>query len=298
MPKTLPPGLTPFLALALLGCTGGPTPTEPVPPAAATARLTDGRTTAVLATYTLTLDPQALTATARLDPARGTQANDDLYLLSIGRFLRPNTFAVDRIRLTAATVDLDYTVTHPFPAPPDPAGAPTALNRADLGFAGLVLFTVDVPSAAGNTYFDEGAGGRVIANTALITNADGYYQPAGLLNLPRTANTFPFERVVDESGPGNRVGISNGGDPTGNYGADGWLLGEMGTEPPFNKWTGYGSCTTAKQQPTRSASAGRHWGQGRRRSRWPSLPATTTPGPGSRFWRSAPTACLRPPPIR
>src|SRR5207247_2009863 len=97
-------------------------------------------------------------------------------------------------------------------------------------------------TATGNTYFDQGATGKVIANTSLIVNADAYYTPAGLLTFAGIANTFPYKLLVDETpgGTGSRAGISNGGNVTGNFGADGWTLSELGSTTPYNKWTGFG----------------------------------------------------------
>ncbi|HYE79322.1 MAG TPA: hypothetical protein VEI97_15160, partial [bacterium] len=173
---------------------------------------------------------------------RGAQANDDLYLLPITRFLRNNSLSVTAVRRNGATIDLTYEVTHPFAGPSDPAGTPTATNRADLGIAGMVLFLVDVPTAGGNTYFDEGAQGQVVANTTLVTNPDAYFRPRAMVPTPGLANTFPYKLLVDETASlhGSRVGISNGGQATGNFGADGWTRDELGGTAPFNKWTGFG----------------------------------------------------------
>jgi len=54
-----------------------------------------------------------------------------------------------------------------------------------------------------------------------------------------TANCFPGLNVVDETGTGNRVGILNGGSPTGNFGTNGWTRTDLG-DAPFIGWTGYG----------------------------------------------------------
>src|SRR5262249_1117007 len=105
----------------------------------------------------------------------------------------------------------------------------------------MVLFLTDVASATGSTFFANGTD-NVVANTGLVTNADAYYKPGGLLTLTGvTANTFPYRQLVDESGAdGGRVGISNGGSLDGNFGANGWTLSELGSAAPYNKWTGYG----------------------------------------------------------
>lgn len=190
-----------------------------------------------LAIYTLQIDPASLTAVAALRETRTAQANDDLYLLPIDSFLRADSFRVTGLTADAENLHLAYQIAHPFPAALDPAGTPNgSTNRADLGIAGMALFLTDVPSASGHTFFTD-----VVANTELVSNADAYYRPAGLLSLSSSANTFPYRLLIDESGPdGNRVGIPNGGDPTGNFGADGWSRAEMGATAPFDKWTGYG----------------------------------------------------------
>ncbi|HYE77682.1 MAG TPA: hypothetical protein VEI97_06830, partial [bacterium] len=196
-----------------------------------------------LAVYTIEIDPGTLSATARLKETRQGAANDDLYLLSIGTFLKPDSFTITRVSSDGTTLDVGYEVKHPFPAPSDPTGTPNgSTNRADLGIAGMVLFTVDVPGATGNTYFDEGSS-QVIANTQLVTNPDAYYRPAGLLTTGSVANTFPYKLLVDETADPRTSGasgapLSNGGDVTGNFGTDGWTRAEFGSTN--DGWTGYG----------------------------------------------------------
>ncbi|MCG3153249.1 MAG: hypothetical protein GEEBNDBF_02560 [bacterium] len=249
------PSLAATLALVALGCggSGAQSPLAPVNPAlpAASPVVPDtinsvqaglggvaaygGITESTLAIYTLDIDPVSLSATASLKATRAAAANDDLYNLSIDSFLRADSLKIKSISATAETVDLTYTIEHPFPQASDPAGTPNgSTNRADLGIAGRVLFLADVPSASGNTFFDDGTD-AVVANTDLVANADAYYTPAGLLELTGTANTFPYKLLVDESGDGSRVGVSNGGDPTGNFGTDGWTRDELSSG-----WTGFG----------------------------------------------------------
>lgn len=233
----------PFLTGLLLGLTActqsGPTALTPEL-AGGSASLGAVTTVGLLAEsamaiYTLELDPAALQATVSLQETRAGQANDDLYALPISSFLGAEDFRVDRVRRTATTIDLDWTLRHPFPAPANPTGTPNGrTNRADLGVAGRVLFLSDVATSTGNTYFS-----NRIANTALVRNADAYWSPAGLLGLTTNANLFPYQTLVDEStATGSRVGISNGGSPTGNFGADGWTRAEFG--PTNDGWTGYG----------------------------------------------------------
>jgi len=91
-----------------------------------------------------------------------------------------------------------------------------------------------VPTSAGNTYFS-----NRIANTSLIDNADAYWSPEELLTLTTAANLFPYQTMIDESGPdGSRDVQSNGGNPTGNFGTDGWTRSEFGAGNA--DWTGFG----------------------------------------------------------
>lgn len=205
----------------------------------------DQQSLAALGLWELTLDPESLHWESRLLEARsgqGSNNNDLLYLLDIAKFVKADDFRIRGIVKTADEIQVRYEVSHPFSGPADPLQPPSASNRTDLGITGMVLFLVDAPVGAGTLFFDEGAGNRVIANTTLVANPDAYYRPAGLLAGASTAaNTFPYKVLVDETGPdGARVGISNGGLVTGNFGTDGWTRGELGTQPPYNRWTGYG----------------------------------------------------------
>ncbi|MEO7994221.1 MAG: hypothetical protein ABI743_07455, partial [bacterium] len=194
-----------------------------------------------LGVYDLALDPVLVTATASLAETRQATQNDDLYLLPIDRFLRSDSFRVISFTETATTLDLTWRFTHPFKAPVSPVGTPNGSNRADLGVAGLMVLATDVLSATGHTYFDESGtgGGRVIAETDLAVNPDLYYQPGGLVTTTTLTNTYPAQVLVDESGSGgSRVSMPNGGDPTGNFGADGWTRDEFG--PNNDGWTGFG----------------------------------------------------------
>jgi len=236
------------LALVAIGCGGqSDGPTAPVSsglPGTGTqlgaALVNDGGLIeAPLALYRVAVDPGSLTATTELLESRRVQQTDDVYLLSIDQFLGKDDFAVRGVTRNGDTLELTYEVSHPFPAPQDPTGAPNgATNRADLGIAGRVVFIADVPSASGNSYFDE-AGDPVIANTALVANPDAFYRPAGLLPTTTVANTFPYQALVDESGPdGSRIGVSNAGAPGGNFGNEGWTRDELGFDN--NGWTGFG----------------------------------------------------------
>ncbi|HYE76403.1 MAG TPA: hypothetical protein VEI97_00325 [bacterium] len=197
---------------------------------------------ALQAVYTLDLDPTQLSAAISPEPIRVPAENDDLYDLSVGRFFRPAHLTADAVRWDGEDLVVSYTVRHPFAAPADLNGPVSATNRADLGFAGRLVFLADVPGVEGHRFFDESAAGRdqVVAETGLIRNPDGYVQPAGLLDLAGfTANTFPYKLVVDERDGGNRVGHPNGGSPRGNHLADiGWQRVNIGADR--DHWTGYG----------------------------------------------------------
>jgi len=197
--------------------------------------------------WKIAIDPESLSGTASLRDDRAVTANDDVYDLSIANFTRRDTLSIKGISRTATTLDIDYVVTHPFAAPSNLAGPATAANRSDLGVAGRVCFMLDVPSATGNTYFTSAATAApgvsgIVANTATVANAHGYYAPSGLIpGLTTTANTFPYRVLVDEAGPdGARVGISNGGIATGNYiaGIGGWQQDNIGLNN--DGWTGFG----------------------------------------------------------
>jgi len=252
--RTLTWWLAASLLLAAVGCSGGgKSPAMPnlppvdgtLPQVAQTAGGSLGTpfingdlSASALAIYTIDVDPVSLEATSRLKETRQGQANDDLYLLSIDSFLRADSFRVRALAATATTIDVTYTVEHPFPAPNNPTGTPNgSTNRADLGVAGMVMVLADAP-ASGNTYFTDR-----IANTALVANADAYFSPGGLLTVSGTANTFPYRQLVDETldprvSPWVPLGVSNGGDVTGNFGSDGWTRAEFGTGNIG--WTGYG----------------------------------------------------------
>ncbi|HYE78450.1 MAG TPA: hypothetical protein VEI97_10720, partial [bacterium] len=190
--------------------------------------------------YTLTIDTAALTG--ELSPWRtGTGIQGKLYDLDIDNFMKRDTLQLNGLRFDGdGNVVVDYTVTHPFAPPSNLDGPATAANRADLGFTGRVLFLGDVPSddIPNQTFF-----GDVVANTNLVLDADSYVSPGDLLAQGEglNATAFPGKLIVDEAigAGGNRIGISNGGDPRGNYdpAAGGWQRSNMGTNR--NGWTGY-----------------------------------------------------------
>jgi hypothetical protein len=239
------------LTLVVMGCSGGGSnPTAPstngssLPSGTESAPISTSGSlgtpiqkgdlqTSALAIYTVDVNTETLSATSRLKEARSGQANDDLYMLSIDSFLNAGSFKITSVAADIDSVDLGYEVTHPFPAPSNPTGTPNgSTNRADLGISGMVLFLADVPSATNNTYFTDR-----VANTALVTNADAYFSPGGLLTTSGTANTYPYRQLVDEVAD-SRVGVTNGGSVDGNFGTNGWTLSELGGTN--DGWTGGG----------------------------------------------------------
>lgn len=190
--------LTPILLIAasLISCQTSSTAPVPADQASAVADAASplgvvadqqGAHFSALGVWTVDIDPTSMNATANVQALRSGQANDDLYQLSIDNFLRPDSLKITGVTGTATTLDLTYEVAHPFSAPSDPAGTPNgSTNRADLGITAMALFLVDVPSASGNTYFTDR-----VSNTSLVTNADAFYAPAGLITTTTTANVFP-----------------------------------------------------------------------------------------------------------
>jgi len=213
---------------------------------------------AVLGESLLTVELATLTATTELLPQRSMSANDDLYVLDIARFIRPDTFSVRHVELDGDELAITWRVTHPFAEPTDPEGVPSATNRADLGFTGMVLFRTEESILEGHTFFTD-----VVLNPDLMTNADAFYRPAGLISgLSSFANTFPYQAIIDETGEhGSRVGVSNGGVVTGKFGTNGWTRTELGASN--TGWTGYGVL---------------HQGQASERVARFSIPHFTSPG--------------------
>ncbi|MEO7993660.1 MAG: hypothetical protein ABI743_04610, partial [bacterium] len=196
---------------------------------------------AALAIYTLQLDPATLQASLTPQVVRQGQENDDLYELPLDNLVSPGSFTVLEVKADADSVDVTWQFTHPFKAPADVTAPATAANRADLGISGRVAFLAEVSSATGNTFFQDTPGDlTVILNPSLLQNPDGFVKPAGLLALSGfTANTFPYQALVDERNNGNRIGISNDADVRGNYDAgNGWQREDFGATN--DGFTGYG----------------------------------------------------------
>ncbi|MEO7995395.1 MAG: hypothetical protein ABI743_13440, partial [bacterium] len=230
--------VVPLLFIHIAGCaTGGTTSPSTIPtpsPALGAAYQSGDSQMAAVAIYDIDIDPATSSATATLRVSRSAQENDDLYLLPISNFLRTESFKITGVGLTATTIDLSWRFTHPYLSYPNS-------SRSDLGFTGYLMFLADVPAAAGNTYF-EGGPEEVVLNSTLITNADAYWKPAGLLNLPGiNATAFPCQLVVNDEDGGNRLDpntgapITNGDKVHGNFDptTGGWQT------LPSKDWTGF-----------------------------------------------------------
>ncbi|HYE78258.1 MAG TPA: hypothetical protein VEI97_09745, partial [bacterium] len=175
-------------------------------------------------------------------------------------FFGGSAFQLRTIGLTpGGDVTVEYAISHPFNAPTNLAGPATAGNRADLGVSGRVLFMTPAPAGRvddessplnKDDYEFVFGGSTTIANTKVVKNADGYYNPAGMITLAdfpaqNDANAWPFKELVDEGldsreASSTGTAISNGGSSTGNYAAatGGWQNGNIGANN--DGWTGYG----------------------------------------------------------
>ncbi|MCG3153099.1 MAG: hypothetical protein GEEBNDBF_02408 [bacterium] len=222
--------------------TPSPTDTTALGPTLQSGHVLEG----TVAKYAFRIDPGSWTATSTLVEQRAAAANDDLYQLPIGGFLRNDSLRIDRIQADADSLYLTYTFEHPFSAPSNLDAPATAKNRIDLGITGKILFLLDSLDPTGDTFFDEtgSGGGRVIANTHVVTNADGYFSPEALVPNTLAANTFPYKTLVDES-LDSRVATSdglprtNGGSALGNFDlTTGWTRATVG--PNRDGWTGMG----------------------------------------------------------
>lgn len=241
-----------LIVLIGYGCARGEGPLSPPAPShtgestapeLGTQVISGPSVTSPLGVFTFQVDAGAGTVETTL--SRRAEASASLYELSIEDFITAEHLQVESVDVSPTTVDMHLRITHPIPAPTDLDGAPSASNRADLGAALRLLLLHDVTDVESNTYFANDT--PIVANTAVVANADGFFTPAGLLQLPSSmnANTFPYLLVVDEGandGIGNRVGITGvpGNFGKGNYDPEngGWQRHNIGSSN--NGWTGYG----------------------------------------------------------
>ncbi|MEO7994596.1 MAG: hypothetical protein ABI743_09370, partial [bacterium] len=187
--------------------------------------------------YELAIAGDGSTASLTSATLRKSQANDDVYDLSVAAYFSNSDLRLASVEHQGGQLQLIFAVAHPFAAPVDPTGAPSSSNRADLGIALSLVFLLDADAGV-DTYFAPPE--TIIANTGLVTNADGLMKPAGLIVAPPslTATVFPYRNAIDEVAD-NRVGISNGGSLHGNFDPiNGWTRSALG--PDHDGWTGYG----------------------------------------------------------
>lgn len=242
--------------LAVAGCSGStPTATGPTDGPAQAGQASLGRSrmqgdTVVMPLGLYTLRGDVATATASLEPKQvrtAAGAGDDAYELCVSDFFPTPPARISDIEVTADSLRITYAIYHPFPAPSNLDGPPTATNRADLGISGKCVFLCDTDGSGVGPPASKFFSDTVICNAGLVTNADAYFNPKELSVLPGyESNTFPYLQLVDETIPDCRfdpstgLPITNNGSDSGNYNAatGGWQRNNIGTGN--NKWTGYG----------------------------------------------------------
>lgn len=221
--------------LLLAGCGDAP-PNLPVTSSPGIAQATASLAVdeQLIGFWQLTADPSTLQATCTYLPERaatvGTQAR--YYDVDISQFVNSSLLRASSVHFDVnGDLLIGLTHRHPFPAP-DFTQPITAKNRADLGYTGKLLILAD----AVHTTF---ASQSLTADPTLVRNPDGYAATGDLLyRTGYTNNLFPYLLLADEARD-NRVGISNGGAPSGNYDAasGGWQQGNAGVSG--DNWTGF-----------------------------------------------------------
>lgn len=196
---------------------------------------------ALVARYDLHVDP--LEQVVEVSPGarpRAAQYQSLNFDLDIAAFLRPSSFEVRGVAVDAeGDLEIHFSHAHPFAAPILSAN-PSAQNRADLSYTGRLLLLREIPAGdlPNSIFFDDGTS-SIVTDTTLVKNADGYLNPGDLLRDPALfANTFPYVLLADEA-KDNRVDVSNGGDPQGNYddSVGGWQRDVLEVNPIG--WTGF-----------------------------------------------------------
>lgn len=198
------------------------------------ARLSQGKE-AIVALFDIALDGVAMQGTATPLPVR-TTAQGELFDLDIAPFTNQNSLRISGLQRTADDhLKVEFHHAHPFPACSDPAGTPNGFsNRADLGYTGRLLLLV-------NSQVQSFFNGEVLLDPTLVVNSDGYLKAGHLLATPLpNANTFPYVLLADEL-EDNRIGVSNGGNPMGNYNLNGrgWDQSNIAGPSGNNGWTGF-----------------------------------------------------------
>lgn len=249
--------------LALMGCsstsptvpTGQTNPSDSYSPYAE-----NGQVVHKSGHYKLRVDVSALTGTITPVSLREVTTIGDQFHLNINQFFGGSAFQLRTIGLTpGGDVSVEYAISHPFAAPSNLAGPATAANRADLGVSGRTLFMTPAPASLVDDetsalniddYTFPFGTDTIVANTKVVLNADGYYDPAGMITIgdfpaQNGANAWPYKELVDESldpreATTTGAAIPNGGTDTGNYaaGTGGWQNANIGANN--NGWAGYG----------------------------------------------------------
>lgn len=227
------------LGILLSGCQQGgphvPVDEASLVVAAPERRLSDGQE-AIVALFEVTVDGSSMQGTATVLPLRSS-SQGELFDLDIAPFRNRESLQIVGLERTADdNLEVAFTHAHPFPAASDLGGAPNGFsNRADLGYTGrLLLLAQDQVQSFFN--------GEVRLDPTLVVNSDGYLQADALLASPiANVDTFPFVLLADEL-KDNRVGITNNGNPMGNYDLDGRGWDESNIVGPGGKnngWTGF-----------------------------------------------------------
>ncbi|MEO7993920.1 MAG: hypothetical protein ABI743_05935 [bacterium] len=249
-------------SLALMSCSNAgpsvPQTQEVAQSPLTTAIDSSGLVTANAGEYTIHVDLQTGKTSVTPRQTRAASAIGDLYFLKVNQFglVLSDVSLINYNPGPPDTIELSYSIGHSFPAPSNPAGPATAANRADLGVSGRVCFLVDAPAArvADDTsalyQYDYEFGFQTsneVMNPKVILNADGFYNPKGMLSTtPANGTTaYPFKALVDESLDPRTSTFdgspwTNGGDSHGNYGvSNNWSASAQLTPNQIN-YTGYG----------------------------------------------------------
>ncbi|MEO7993332.1 MAG: hypothetical protein ABI743_02950, partial [bacterium] len=186
--------------------------------------------------WTFAIDVAGMQATV-IPNNRAATETDNTYLVALDHLVPASAITVTGVKRVGSVLRLSYAVKHPFNAP-DVTKPASGKNRADLGFAARCVYLLDLPGSTGLQSFYDGA---AVGDFRTVKNADGYIAPGALIPHVSDATVFPYQVLVDESGDGNRIDLTNLGRPIGNYAAaqGGWQRFNMGTSNPIH-WTGYG----------------------------------------------------------
>ncbi|MCG3151953.1 MAG: hypothetical protein GEEBNDBF_01239 [bacterium] len=228
--------------------------------------------TGSLGAMEVTIDPASLNYEATPLFPREAAGQGDNFHLSIRPFLGPKNLRLTGIQRNGdGNLELTVRLTHPFAAPPDLNGPPSATKRVDL-------HVFDVNGIAvidgADTFFN----GNVKTNANFLMNADGYRDPGVLFDkttfgIPTSgANVFPyrlFAAGIDTTQPrtaqGNYDATNNGWQGNALLSPSGFDVFPQGgaaevmyeVTPPGSGSFNFTLVVTAKYQDPRSTGAGR-----------------------------------------